>query len=327
MSPLATALDESARHKSSAPVHLEDEPFWRRFSSRHELEISTALSLAIHAAVVGVLLAGGVIAVRMGLGEGHGPLDVAALDLSEPGAAEPKLNPGSNQPHGPEIHPQPPAISLPSIKPTNTQLAPPPAPTQISEPRQDDQSGRIISDSDKAGRDFKAASDAFRAVVRDVGGPGGGNGRPAGNMASETIKRAIRWNLIFRPAGIEEHVRQLAALRAVLAFPQSDGRYLVVRNLKPLAHGRVEDIRRMDRIFWVDQEKNVAADIARYLGLGIAPTYFVAFLPKELEERMQRMEETYRGKSERDIRLDEKFNFEVVPRGQGYDVIAAAVQH
>ena len=58
--------------------------------------------------------------------------------------------------------------------------------------------------------------------------------------------------MIFTTSHGEDYARQLGGLGAMIAVPEADGQYRVFRNLTPPVRGEIEDLKQINRIFWVD---------------------------------------------------------------------------
>jgi hypothetical protein len=112
---------------------------------------------------------------------------------------------------------------------------------------------------------------------------------------SEREKQMLRWTLNFRTENGEDYLRQLLDVKpgggAILAVPKDkEGTYEVIRDLNARpAVGQVEDVMKLNRIFWIDDKPESVAVLARTLGI-VRPQYFVALFPYELEEELKRLE-------------------------------------
>jgi hypothetical protein len=92
--------------------------------------------------------------------------------------------------------------------------------------------------------------------------------------------------------------RQLAGLGAILAIPRAPGNeqtYSVVRNLnvRPV-RGSIEDIKKIELIFWVDDKRESITPLCAALGIRPVP-HHVAFFPKELEEKLVKLKLANKG--------------------------------
>jgi hypothetical protein len=116
-----------------------------------------------------------------------------------------------------------------------------------------------------------------------------------------------------------DYLAQLRGLGAYIAVPKdAEGKdYYLIRDLsqKP-AKLLDEDVRELQRIFWIDDKPQSVAAIAQALGLREVPSHFVAFMPKELEEKLFKLELKFKGLREDDI-FETKFD--VVRQGGRYE--------
>jgi beta-lactamase regulating signal transducer with metallopeptidase domain len=143
--------------------------------------------------------------------------------------------------------------------------------------------------------------------VRDDGQAGAGGGSRQGDgrgRKAERDRRMIRWRILFDTRSGDEYVRQLSALGAVLAFSTEDEgpNYRVVRDLSARpAKGVEEDVTKIDRIFWVDDDPKSVESLLKALGLDAKPKHVVVFLPEKLEEKLYQDELSYQGLKEGQI--------------------------
>ena len=96
----------------------------------------------------------------------------------------------------------------------------------------------------------------------------------------------MRWQINFSVENAQDHLNQLHALGAILAFPEPDERFRVVRDLKQRpARAEIEDINSINRIFWYDTKPDTVSSLARALGLNLNPMPGVlgGFFPESLE--------------------------------------------
>lgn len=311
---------------------------WVRYSAGRELPIASATSVAIHSVLLVLLLVAGLyLGDRMH--EGNGGMPTAVIEVQENGDSaqlagttqfsapreraplDVRRTPTPTPREQPKLEvPQPPQINFsPAVEP------PRPPVEQFDGIQHEIQ--RMLQ-QDELRRSLQRPRPGPSTGPPDgKGGPGSKLGGADPNGEMRRIKRAKRWHLTFHTADVGEHVRQLAALGAILAFPQGDGRYVVVRNLSQRpAKGAIEDVGKINRIFWVDNEPTVAKDLAAHLGVGGTPRYFVAFFPEALEQQMQGMEQHATGRTEEAIGDNERFDFEVVRRDGSYVVMPAGRQ-
>jgi RNA polymerase sigma factor (sigma-70 family) len=133
--------------------------------------------------------------------------------------------------------------------------------------------------------------------------------------------RANRWVLKFDTKDGEEYARQLQALGAVLAVPdpKDKGTFRVIRDLaKRPVRREVEDLSKLDRIFWVDDDRHSVAGLAKAVGLTPVPDFIVAFFPQIVEDELLRKERAFAGLAEEDIL---ETHFRVRRTKTGYDLL------
>jgi hypothetical protein len=136
------------------------------------------------------------------------------------------------------------------------------------------------------------------------GGDGGGVGKKPGigSPASNRAPRMQRWEMLFTINDARHYLQQLDALGAIVAVPDRTGRLMTIRNLRERpARPQLEDVRALNRIFWVDDRPESAESVAAELGLELTPSAIVAFFPYSLEEELVRKETAYRNRAEADI--------------------------
>ena len=112
-----------------------------------------------------------------------------------------------------------------------------------------------------------------------------------------------------------DYLQQLAALKAFVAVPTASG-YQVIRelNARP-AVGKVEDLKDLKRIFWVDNRPESIRPLAEALGVKPIPDHLVAFFPQELEDELLKKELKFNGLREDEI---QETRFRVLKRGTAY---------
>jgi hypothetical protein len=153
-------------------------------------------------------------------------------------------------------------------------------------------------------------------------GPGKGEGR--GNI-TQREKRQIRWKMEFKTFNGEDYANQLKDLGAILAIPGPNDEYLVIRDLDR-RHGpvqaRSEDLKDLNRIWWVDDRPESVHSLARALGIQPMPHHIIAFFPQSLEKELLEKElKAFHGKEE-DIK---ETVFRVDRRGGRYEPVVMSV--
>ncbi|HKM55969.1 MAG TPA: hypothetical protein VJY33_21360, partial [Isosphaeraceae bacterium] len=130
-------------------------------------------------------------------------------------------------------------------------------------------------------------------------------------------KRVLRWTMIFDTRNGEDYRVQLQALGAILAIP-GDGQYLVIKDLRPPVRPVPEDLKKIQRIFWIDNRPDSVGPLGAALGLPRPPPEVVAFFPEALERELLTKELAFRGRQENQI-LETRFR--VMRRGPTFEPI------
>jgi hypothetical protein len=338
--PSADGTNNAAVKEESQPQRPPDEKTWKYYSQHHEMPVSGVSSLAVHMFVVGVIVVGGLLAAKFASGDK--PVDIEVAEAPG-GGGTPEgdaSSKGMASLHGDETasdvkqlaQPKPiePTPSLEQIKPIEKTPLQPEAPAERA--IQDDSQKALAALSQQAQQIEQALSQATGSTPgRGRGGPGGGGGKGSGygpgegsgtgpGTLTQTEKRRRRWQLNFNVRDAVDHLNQFAALGAILAIPEPNGGFRLFKDLsrRHPEGGHVDGLEDINRLGFADQEPETARTLAIELGMP-PPPYVLAFFPKELEERMHKMEEQYYHRAEDDIRT--KTYFEVVPRGLGYDIV------
>jgi hypothetical protein len=308
---------------TSAPSELA---FRQRYSPNGEMTISAAGSVALHALVVGILLLFGAYVARLFLKPAR-PMPIVAVHLKKPGDGgrpasgdnqpgngdglweEDKGQPGDQSQAGVDIDNETPALTKAEKIEAKRNLAP-----------------AIYRDTSKNDTDqarrWKRLQDATRRITRPGPNPNPKSDAPRGPATGPKLtkreQRMLRWNLHFPTSNPQDYLRQLAGLGAILALPLDDSsspQYKVVRDLltRP-AQLAEEDLSKIQRIFWIDDNPANVRDVLTELGVNVQARRFIAFMPVELENKLFEMERKHMEK--RYSRFDEdriyETRFEVV---------------
>jgi hypothetical protein len=331
----STRADKLAGQESRI-AEPPEEKTWKYYSRHHEMPASGVSSLAVHLAALGVLIVGGLVTAKVA-SNGRPAEIVAALG---PDAGDKEL--GNSRSSGvarnretPEEDVKPTAKAASVSVPALGTIMPVKSKAWI--PEQGDAGRAIQVGSQKALKDL---NQQVGAALQEAGEPlhrvgdqvrkDGPPGNSDDNTVGTTIQRGRRWQLNFQVTGAMDHLRQFAALGAILAVPEPEGGFRVFKDLNAwpglratsAANNRHPVSEHMDtladihRIGFADRE--TVAEVASVLGMPEAP-YLLAFFPKELEEKMARLERQFQHGLEENIHS--KTYFQVVPRGPGYDVV------
>src|SRR5207248_10268307 len=107
------------------------------------------------------------------------------------------------------------------------------------------------------------------AGTGDGPGTGGGDGANTGGIRAA---RKLRWTIMFNTVSGYDYLRQLDTLGAILAVKAPDGELKTIRNLlqRP-AKLEVEDLQKLNRIFWIDDKSETVEQLVHALGLPFTP--------------------------------------------------------
>lgn len=322
-----------------------EEKFWKRYSPHHEAPLSGFTSFMLHVSIVGIV-ALAAFWLNRSMKEREQPLPVTPIEIGEAGGGggnpnageenDVKANRKETATDTPTEQRNPIAV-LPKEKLTDVK----PDPLESKDFRADD--GRLIADAseqlqklDRMDKDLRQklmeglASKEQRSKGVDGSGTGGGKDKghgagdgdgsgPGSGTISTRQKRVLRWSLMFNTSNGDDYRKQLAGLGAILAIPSGAGEYRIIRNLNQTpVDGSVEDVSKINRIFWVDDKQDSVRDLATALGLRPIPPHIVAFFPVDLEKELLQKEAAYKGRKENQI---QETRFDVVRRGGGYSVV------
>jgi hypothetical protein len=134
-------------------------------------------------------------------------------------------------------------------------------------------------------------------------GKGRGSGKGDGTgRTNRRGRRVLRWEMVFTTNDARHYLQQLDSLGAVVAVPDRTGKLMTIRDLKSRpAKPQYEDVKAMNRIYWVDDRRESTDSIATELQLDLVPSAVVAFFPVSLEEELLKKELAFKGRKEEDI--------------------------
>jgi hypothetical protein len=316
---MATKTTPAARKSQQPP----DERFWVKYSPHHELPISGMASLTWHVLVGVLIVVVGFIVARSRSndmpietveypGGGGNPNGVG----NAPGiGGAPMVEAASTQ--------QPPAdairVAEPLVENVPLQIAPADLlPGIEDDPEAQRELVKITERGNQALRKLEKLDADFRKSLlgppgHGRGGPGSGGGQGTGagqgqgdgsgsGKINTRTQRQLRWTLTFNIKTGSDYLRQLDVLHAILAFRHPDGSLKVVKNLlqRPLKL-EDDDVKGLNRIFWIDDDPASVDKMARALGLEFTPREFVALFPPEFENELAKKERSYRNRREDQI--------------------------
>jgi hypothetical protein len=125
----------------------------------------------------------------------------------------------------------------------------------------------------------------------------------------------LRWRLLLNTNNGPDYLRQLRGLGAILAVPvreKPDVEYQVVRDLRRPARLLAEDVNKIQRIHWVDDNPESVRDLLATLGLNVRASHFKAFFPEELERQLFELEKKAAGGRAEDEIYETRFRLREV---------------
>jgi hypothetical protein len=324
--PPTVATTNNGNRPPAKPLVPPDEQFWERYSPHHEAPLSGMGSFALHFAIAGFLILAGYLG-WLGLGNHRDalPADVVSLDSGGSGGDRHGQGDGpgdgslNNKEVADTIKPDQPQTST-EPKPQRVDLKDPTIAAQHlpNDLAADDQVKRFIKEGnenlDKLGSLNKDIQSKLRDGLQPAGkgeggtgsgggagngqgkGQGDGRGDGASGKLSRREQRMLRWTMQFDTRSGQDYLRQLRGLGAILAIPKDPGGndYWVIRDLERHPPKLLdEDVRQLQRIFWIDDKPHSVASIMQALGLRENPDRFVAFMPQELEDKLFELELGY----------------------------------
>lgn len=294
------------------PLAPPEERFWEKYSPHYEFPLSSVGSVAMHIAAVLLFLAALWLLSRMTFTD-KTPVPVRGISLAGEGDGSQGAGSGGGDPkedvrpldlpqnprHVPEARLNDVKEDISPYLPRNTEdgLRPEDLPSvQKVASLSDDLRRKLLQGS---GGNKGAGPAGGKGVT---GTPGQGSGTQGDPTSSAS--RAVRWELIFKTESGRDYVAQLAAMEATLVIPQPPDwkGNKVYRNL---GSGRAtgEDFNRdqLPGLYFVDDDADSAAKVAKALGQDFSPPLFIAFFPKEVEEELAAKEKAFRGRKEGEI--------------------------
>lgn len=306
----------SPEERTAAGSAIDEDSFWTLYSPRGEFPLSSTASVVLHLlAVLLIILIG-----RLVLTKPVEPPGVDVLQVSPDPIAAPDVGAGDG--------PQSEETLEGAQKDAEESLAQTPPSEEIAAVDEAVKSDVDVPDTQgqkqqakRKAQQAKSAAQSARErleaaknrLQENLGGSGGGGGRgPTGRAA-----RVARWILRFDTTNARDYLNQLGGLGAQIAFPDRGEKYLYFSNLaSPTPKRELKDFSNETQLYWIDENPESVAMVCQYLRVQNSG-FFLAFLPRELEERMLRMELAYMNLAEEEIAST---TFRVVRRGGGYDV-------
>jgi hypothetical protein len=139
------------------------------------------------------------------------------------------------------------------------------------------------------------------------GDKGRGYSKKKAEVERKRIQRQLRWKIIFSNVDGRDYRDQLYALGATLVIAEyergSDGKVRVVNGQAPLVYKKViynladgtvkdnQDVAKIDGIFWIDNNRETVAVLARALGISPPPPLFACFFSSRVERDLRSLEQ------------------------------------
>jgi hypothetical protein len=326
------SVPDDADGETTAPLGAWQR-FWRRHSPNWELPLSTTAAVSLHLFVILLLALGlawivprpnrspdlGVVSIDGGgsggdggsTGDGSAELgDTGDVPLESASAAVETAAPAESR-------------GVVAVDTNVTSSDDPVVDIKVDEELKE---GTKVAVG-KANAAIQRLKDKLAAGLNAKGTGGGGKGDLSGNGsgfggATGRGARQARWTLRFNTRSPQDYLIQMKGLGAALAFPK-DGGSLQYYDLNVMPPTPIAgDISQDSRMYWMDESPRSVGPVTSYMNIPRAPM-MVLFLPTELEEKMAKMEVSYRNRREEDIRST---LFEVVRRAGGFDVIVVDQQ-
>ena len=340
-------MSQTATAPRRSPKFPPEDAFYTRDSPHHEMPLSTVTLIAIHVLVIGLLIIGGIVIVRLNWGADPGPVAVDALAMEGGGGGHPqgvRNGPGDGAFAGPDAPDEP----LP--EPDDHYEVTDKPREQLKEARQEakklpefkdevgqrliDQGGQEVDKILRMKSDLREKLNKGLAAGKGKGGAGSGGGEGTGQGTGSggavgpgnggnhnpRVDRVMRWTLLFNTRDGNDYRNQLQDFGAIIAIPDPknpDG-YLVMRRLSPApVQALPEDVSKIQRIYWYDTKPASVHSLSAVLGIA-PPPEFIVFFPGEFEEKLLRLELGYRGKKESELT---ETRFEIRRMGGHYEPV------
>lgn len=328
----ATTQKTTVPSTNGQPLLPPEERFWVRYSPHHEFPLSAVITVCFYLLLV--ILIGVVAAFVIPLlASISNPLDMETIAVGGtggiPGTGDGGEGGGDKRPED-LGDPQKIAeeykadVSLANLPRAEVPVEKAPIDPKDVESVRYFTKGNISAESiSKVGQD--ASARLMQQVGKGTGTGTGGTGPKGtggtggdGRILSERQKRVLRWTMMFDTRTGDDYRVQLLALGAILGIPDQDGQYRIIRNLgqRP-AKLEVEDLKKINRIFWVDDRPQSIGPLAESLGIPL-PHHVVAFFPEKLEGELLRKERAFANRKENQI---QETRFRVVRRGNSYEPV------
>jgi hypothetical protein len=305
-----------------------DEEFWEKYNRRLEFPLAAVATVFLHVLVASVLVY--VLVGLMSDGDNTNPklqlVAVGGMDDEGEGSSG-----SGGQPDPDVIKDVDPLKAAKHVLPTPEALKE--ATENIQKFVLEDPAGKIpIAPSNAA--TYSQIDETLRKKLLGVGSqkgegnqPGSGfDGTPGsgvgGTGADSTRARGLRWVLRFKVSNGRDYLAQLQAMQAELLFPIPGSKdSMIVKDISSPAPkvATDKDLSGLARkIQFSDNRRDAVQGVAGAVGLDFTPKTFFAFFPKDIEDKLAKLETAYRNRRAEDI---EETIFRVTIRGGSYEFV------
>lgn len=306
----ATATATKLKPKPNGPPLVPpEESFDEKFNSRLEFPLSAAGSVLAHVLIAAVLAY--LVLVLMGKKEDKSGvavknMAVAGMDDFGDGSA------GSGGKEDPLIE----KMNVDPATAATESLADPNKLPQIEDVKQTIKQLKDIGDIPVSASNA-AAYAGLEKVIRDKllgANKGAGNEKgkgfdgskgtgPGGTGANSTLGRGLRWTLRFKVTSGRDYLDQLRAMKAkiLVPVPGTDKCILIEDLNNPTVQRTVDPAQFASLLQFVDSRPEAVNGVLGALGLNVNSRVFCALFSKEQEDRLAKMETSYRNRRAEDI--------------------------
>ena len=302
--------------------------FWKRYNDRLEMPTSVVGSIFAHVALVCVLI---FVLFRLMNGPQKPIIPIMAVDgfdesgvgsAGSGGVPEPVAR-GMSAPTPEDFAKQKLPSTLPEVKKNIEDIIKTDAPD--SDIKVPDSEAAALASLDQALRDKMLGIGQQKGDGTSTGSGATGQvgSGPGGFGADSTRARSMRWVMRFQVTDGRDYLRQLSILKATLLVPvpPANKEMMIFKDLitgspnRLATAGEIDELSRQMR--FCDITSKAVDQIAREFRLNFTPQSFFAFFPKDLEAKLAKDEENFRGRKAKDI---EETIFAVSVRDGSYDI-------
>jgi hypothetical protein len=312
-------MSTAAPPRPTNAASLPEDKFWRHYSPHHEFSLSSVGSFALHVLILGLAALACMIpfisrneepmpltAVTM-LGDNGGQLDGDEHSRGQNADLDgQQLRPDEKSSPLPQV----PKVELPSD--AQPMLTPLPKTTETNPDRTIQQITEFFDQGGKRAKDPNTTRGPD-----DKPAKGDGPRDPGGKPKDVHECRRVRWIMHFSTRDGEDYAKQLRSLGATIAVELADEpkKMTVYRDLTSPAKGEVEEIKAIQRIWWIDDKEESVTGLFSALKIKTDSKRLIAFFPEKVEGKLLKLELAYaKGKGENEL---VETVFELKHKGEG----------